>query len=114
MGRIFDARGRIDAMFNWFPVFFSSLFWGGTVEVAYEFLTEPSLSAYSETQAWPEYNYIESGVFWQLTDRLGVSVAHALEDLEWNYVTVGASADLSFGRVTLTGSLVALYPLYDR
>lgn len=101
-------------MFNWFPVFVSSLFWGGTVDVAFEFLTEPSLAAYSETMVWPDYSYMESGVSWQLTDRLGLSVAHGIEDFEWNYVVVGATADLSFGRLTLSGSLLAMYPLYER
>ena len=51
-------------MFNWFPVFVSSLFWGGTVDVAFELFTEPSLAAYSETMVWPDYSYMESGVSW--------------------------------------------------
>jgi hypothetical protein len=100
-------------MFPWFPVVFSSLLWGGTLDISYEFLTQPSLSIYSSTLAWPDYTYIETGVSWQLTENLGVSVGHGFEDYEWNYVVVGARTDLYFGRLSLSGSLYAFYPLYD-
>ena len=49
-----------------------------------------------------------------MTDRLGLSVAHGIEDFEQNYVVVGATADLSFGRLTLSGSLLAMYPLHEQ
>ncbi len=100
-------------MFPWFPVVFSSLLWGGTLDISYEFLYQPSLSIYSSTLAWPDYTYIETGVSWQLTDNLGVSVGHGFEDFEWNYVVVGARTDLYFGRLSLSGALYAFYPLYD-